>query len=57
MEYYWTGENDPPEVDNFCCSPPTEEEKKMSREAELREIEEYMEERKKIQEEKRNRQK
>ena len=52
-EWYWTGEQEPNYGDTFCYSPPTEEERKIMREAEEREFEWFMEERKRKQTEKR----
>ena len=50
--WYWTGENEP-YIDSFCYSPPTEEDKKLAREAKAREMESFLQQKKEEQREKR----
>ena len=50
VEWNWIGENEPNNVDTFSCSPLTEEENKIRIEADAREFELFVEERKKIHE-------
>ena len=45
-EYIWTGENEPDYGDTFCYPPPTEEDKRLTREAERKESEWFVEQRK-----------
>ena len=52
-EYFWVGEGEPNYGDTFSFSPPTEEEIQISREAERKECEYLIEERKKNLKEKR----
>ena len=52
-DYVWVGEGEPNYGDNFSYSPLTEEEKKLHREAEIKECEDFIEERKKKLKEKR----
>ena len=52
-EYFWTGKKEPDYQEHFCYSPPTKEEKKLTKEAEEKEMQEYFENKKKILKEKR----
>ena len=52
-EYFWAGDTDPEFGETFSFSPPTEEENKITREAERKELERFFEETKKKQNEKR----
>ena len=52
-EYFWSGGKEPEYQDSFCYSKPTEEEEKIRKEAEEKEMLEYFEHRKKILKEKR----
>ena len=53
VEWNWIGENEPNNVDTFSCSPLTEEENKLRIEADAREFELFVEERKNSMKEKR----
>ena len=56
-EWYWTGEKGSERIDHFCLSPPTEEEKEIIKLAEQKEFEQYVEQRSKLQKEKRKQKK
>jgi hypothetical protein len=52
-ESFWTGRKEPDYQENFCYSPPTKEEKKLAKEAEEKEMQDYFENKKKTLKEKR----